>query len=274
MFCIMERLYCKGGGIMPDKVRNTSSVQSVDRALTIVDLLKNEPNGLGVTELADLLDVAKSTIHRLLTSLLNKGYVRKDNKTAKYKLGLNLIELGNIVTQSLDLRNVASEYLKKLVDETGETAHLVILENGEIVYIDKVESTQTIRMYSQVGRRAPVHCTGAGKVILAFSSEHEVDQILEEKGLRKFTENTITSKKEFKENLIEIKNKGYSIDDEEHELGIRCIGAPIFDHRGKITAGISITGPFMRMTYEKIEEYNDKVVYLANEISKRLGYKI
>jgi len=196
------------------------TVQSVDRALIILEILKEEPKGLGVTELAAELKVSKSTIHRLLMSLLKKGFVQQDSENQKYRLGLKLIEFGQTVSDHIDIRDVASRHLRQLAEKTGETAHLVIRERSEIVYIDKIESSATIRMFSNIGKRAPMHCTGVGKAILAFLPQQEILKIVEDKGLEGFTPNTIVDIETLLPHLEEIRNRGYSIDDEEHELGI------------------------------------------------------
>jgi IclR family KDG regulon transcriptional repressor len=173
--------------------KSNSAVQSVDRALMIIDFLKENISGLGITELANRLDLSKSTVHRLLTSLKNKGYVKQDGVTEKYQLGLKFVELGSIISQSLEIRQIAAPYMKRLVEETGETSHLVVLEEGEIIYIEKIESPNTIRMYSLIGKRAPAHCTGAGKAIVAYIPEVEVAQIIKEKGMARFTDTTIVT---------------------------------------------------------------------------------
>lgn len=247
------------------------TVQSVDRALLILDILQENSKGLGVTELSLKLDVSKSTAHRLLMSLQKKGYVKQDEENQKYSLGLKLIELSQTVSDNLDIRKLASNYLYHLAELTGETAHLVIMENDEIVYIDKIESSETIRMFSNIGKRAPMHCTGVGKAILAFLPEDKILQIIEEKGLRKFTYKTIIEKNTMLEHLKEIRNRGYSFDDEEHELGIKCAAAPIFNYKGDVVAGISVAGPIMRVDDEKLEMIASEVLRVSKEISKHLG---
>jgi DNA-binding IclR family transcriptional regulator len=256
---------------MDKPAKTGSAVQSVDRALMILELLQENGGGLGITELANRMDLAKSTVHRLLTSLKNKGYVRQDTLTEKYQLGLKLIELGSAVTQSLEIRKTAAPIMNKLVEETGETAHLVVLEDGEVVYIEKIESPCTIRMYSLIGKRAPVHCTAVGKALIAHLPEEQVHEIIQRKGLKRFTENTIVSREVLMAQLRQIRANGYSRDDEEHEAGIQCIAAPVFDHSGKAAAAVSISGPKMRMTEEKIASCIDNVMSCAREISKRLG---
>jgi IclR family KDG regulon transcriptional repressor len=269
MFRIAEQRRWK----MNESTRDASSVQSVDRALSILDLLKDHNDGLGITELANRMDLAKSTIHRLLASLKKHGYVRQDPLTEHYLLGLKLIEMGSIVTQSLEIRKIASPIMNKLVQETGETSHLVVLEDGEVVYIEKIESPYTIRMYSLIGRRAPVHCTGVGKAIIAHLPEEKVRQIAEHRGLPRFTENTITNLDDLLVHLREIREKGYSFDREEHETGIYCVAAPVFNHKGEPVAGLSVSGPIMRMDEEKVKFCMDRVVHYAKEISKNLGFR-
>lgn len=248
-----------------------NSVQSVDRALTIIDILQETPDGLGVTELSYRLDVSKSTVHRLLMSLLQKGFVKQDEQSERYILGLKLIKLGQSVSDNLDIRKVASPYLYQLADVLGETAHLVIMENNEVVYVDKIESTATIRMFSNIGKRAPMHCTGVGKAILAFLPTQKILQIINETGLQKFTNKTIVTSDNLVNHLSEIKKRGYSIDDEEHELGIKCAAAPIFNHNNEVIAGISVAGPTMRVDDRKLREMASEVLSKSNEISRLLG---
>lgn len=248
-----------------------NSVQSVDRALTILDILQEIPDGLGVTELSYKLDVSKSTVHRLLMSLLQNGFVKQDQQSERYILGLKLIKLGQSVSDNLDIRKVASPYLHQLAKVLGETAHLVIMENNEVVYVDKIESTATIRMFSNIGKRAPMHCTGVGKAILAFLPAQKILQIINETGLQKFTNKTIVTSDNLVNHLSEIKKRGYSIDDEEHELGIKCAAAPIFNHNNEVIAGISVACPTMRIDNRKLRQMADEVLSKSNEISRLLG---
>ena len=253
--------------------KESTTVQSVDRALAILELLQKNVSGLGVTEISHEMGLAKSTIHRMLASLKNKGYVKQDPVTEHYQLGLKLIELGSVVSQSLEIRSIAKPFMDNLVKETGETAHLVVLENFEVIYIEKIESPYTIRMYSTIGKRAPIHCTGAGKAILSFLPEEEIKKILDECTLTKYTEKTITDKNKLFDELAVINQRGYSIDDEEHELGIRCVAAPILNHNKQVVAGLSVAGPNMRMTEEKLAFYKEKILFYAREISRKIGYR-
>lgn len=252
--------------------QNTSTVQSVNRALKILMILKDNPNGLGVTELASELNIAKSTAHRLLQSLLLEKFVKVDEARGKYQLGLGLMELGNEVMDSLDIRKIAKDHLKELVDKIDETAHLGIYDDGEVVYIDKIENSSLLRMYSQIGRRAPIHCTGIGKAMLAFLPNEEVEWIVSNKGLPSFTEHTIISTDYLTKEIKQIRSRGYSIDNQEHELGIRCVAAPILNVHGEVVAGISVAGPETRMTYEKLDICAKEVKLRAQRISNELGY--
>ncbi|WP_281259212.1 IclR family transcriptional regulator [Alteribacillus bidgolensis] len=247
-------------------------MQSVERTLQCIELLKNRKQGLGVSELSRQLEVAKSTVHRILSTLMQEGYVKQDPITGVYTLGLKFIDVGQHVLDSLDIRQVASPFLQELVDSTGETAHLVLFEQDHVAYIDKVESPKTIRMYSSIGKVAPLHCTGVGKAILAFLPEEETETLLASMNLTTYTEHTVNSVGKLKEQLKTIKQQGYSIDDEEHEKGIRCAAAPIFDHNGRPVAGISMSGPEMRLSDEKLKDYAELVVKAGKDISSFLGY--
>ncbi len=203
-----------------------TQVQSVDRTLSILEILAANSEGLRLTELSKEMDLAKSTVHRLLKTLISKGYVQQNEKNGTYQLGLQCLVLASSLLNNLDIRTVAKEALHTLAESAKEVVHLCLHDKNEVVYIDKVESNQTLRMYSQIGRRAYMHCTGVGKVLLSGFTQEEVEQMVTDKGLPKFTETTITNKDELFHELTMIKEKGYAIDEQEHENGIRCIAAP------------------------------------------------
>jgi DNA-binding IclR family transcriptional regulator len=246
-------------------------VQSVDRTLNVLEKIINSENGITVTELSNSLDIHKSTVHRLLSTLAYRKYIKKD-KNNLYFPGIKLLEIGSQTLNKSDMRKEIKPYLEKLMKKTEETIHLGILDDNEVIYIDKVESPHTIRMYSSIGKRAPVHCTGLGKVLIAFSSQEDIENFLETKKLKKYTENTITKPEEFKENLKKIKKRGYSIDNQEHEVNINCIASPIFDHKGNVLAAFSISGPSNRMTLETIQELKTMVLQYSKKISACFGY--
>ncbi|TDT51031.1 IclR family transcriptional regulator [Fonticella tunisiensis] len=259
---------------MENRAKTKSNlIQSVDRALQILECFSRENRELGVTEISKYLGLHKSTTFGLLSTLESRGYVEQNLDNGKYRLGLKLFELGNLVHEGLDLRKQAYPFLKELVDKYQETVHLVVNDRGEAVYIDKVEGPGAIRMYSQVGKRPPMYCTGVGKAILAYMPDKEVDRILFEKGLRPFTPNTITDVDKLKAHLAEIREQGYSFDNEEIEIGLRCVAAPIKNHKGEVIAAISVAGPSTRMTWEKMNILAISVKEAAVNISRRMGYK-
>lgn len=248
-------------------------VQSIDRAFTIIELLADHNEGLGITEISNGVGLHKSTVHRLLVTLIHKGYVMQDMDTNKYRLTLRLFELGSKRVENADILNVSKTYTKSLMESVNEIVHLVIVDSNEIVYIDKVEADNTIRMTSNIGRRNPLYCTSVGKAILAFMSDEEVEEIWNNSEIKKFTDHTITDLSELKSELKKIKEDGYSVDDEENEIGVRCVGAPVFNRSGKIEGAISISGPAIRVTKEKVGEIGREVIKYADMISKELGYR-
>ncbi|MDW7674050.1 MAG: IclR family transcriptional regulator [Bacillota bacterium] len=249
------------------------SVQSLDRALSILELLSDFEEGLGLLEISSKLSLHKSTAHRLLASLIQNGYVEQNQSTNKYKLTFKLFELGNKKVEKMDILTLAKPYLTDLMEQTNETVHLVIRENKDIVYISKVESSNTIRMISSIGKKSPMYCTAVGKAILANLPEVEVNHIWSNTEINKLTEYTITDLNKLKEELKKIKERGFAIDEEENELGVRCIGAVIYDHQGNPNAAISISGPATRMTDEKIVDSARLLLQQSMKISKELGYR-
>ncbi len=259
------------------KSKPSNLVQTIERASKILDLVAHSSQGISIGNLSDALKLPKGTVHRLLLSLAYCGYIKQDTKTKKYLLGLKLLELGNLIINQLDLRKLAEPLLKDLVESTRETVHMVIIDNNEIVYIDKIETEQNtggLKMSSMVGSRNPVHSCAVGKVLLSYFSDEEIDNLIQEKGLIRKTSHTIIDPLQLKEQLAIIRNQGYAIDDEENEVGIRCVGAPIFNDKGKAVSAISLSGPAFRVTKRLIQDTLKKeVMETALEISKRLGFK-
>lgn len=250
-----------------------SSIRSIDRTLSIINILSKEPKGLGVTEIHYKSQLPTTTIHRILTSLLQHNVVIKDSESDRYMLGMYLVHIASSILDNVDLRKLVRPYLEKLGKRTGEVVHLCVAENNEVAYIDKVESIHKIRIASQIGYRALMHCTGVGKALLSGMSEEEVMQVVKNKGLKAFTENTITCPDALLEHLKKIREQDYAIDELEHEEGIRCIAAPIRDYKGKVIAAISIAGPIERVTRERTDnELKDYILESTKDISTQLGY--
>jgi DNA-binding IclR family transcriptional regulator len=248
-------------------------VKSVSRALDIIGLVGSKKGGLGVTEIANQMDINKSSVYRILSTMVQYGYIEQDSDTGRYKLGYKFLEISSKLLESIDLRAEAKPYLQELENETNEVIHLVVYDQGEVVYIEKLEGNETLRMHSKVGKRAPMHCTSVGKAILAHLPSSVVLEILERKGMPMHTDKTITKKEEFLKELIQVKQTGYALDLEENEYGITCIAVPIFDHLGKVTAAVSISGPTIRMTKERLKQLQSHMQRMGKQISERLGYK-
>jgi len=255
----------------------TNLVQSIERASLILDILGQSSQGISVKELSAKVGLPKGTTHRLLSSLAYFGYVQQDSKTRHYSLGFKLVELGNCLLNQLDLRTEAKPFLADLAKRTQETVHLVILDQNEVIYIDKVESNDNpsgLRMASRVGSRNPAHSCAVGKVFLAHFSEEELDEFIKGTGLPKMTENTISDPIRLKEHLKLVRSQGYVVDDEENEKGIRCVAAPIHNEIGRVIAAISISGPAIRITIKKIQEaLKNEVIDSALKISRKLGFR-
>lgn len=242
--------------------------QSVERALQLLDELGSGPKRLGT--LAQALGVHKSTALRLLQTLEKRGFVRRQGEAPDFALGLHLVELSGSLLESLDIRHVAADPIKRLGAETGETVHFAIRDGAEVVYVDKVESTHPVRMYSRIGARAPAHCTGVGKILLAYTPTEEWPAM----ELRRFTENTITTRDGLVAASREIVARGWGRDEQEHEETIRCIAAPVFGPEGGAVAAVSISVPTSRLSAEKLAAHVPLLLETTSEITRGLGGRV
>lgn len=250
----------------------TGPVQSIDRALNIVEALATVPQGMALSDLAAATDLHISTACRLLSALSNRGYVRKDPESGKYRLTLRLFEIGSRVSGTMDLLTVAKPRLDALSNFTQEAVHLAKRDGAEMVYLYKAEPfQQLVRMSSHVGRRNPMYCTGVGKCILALLPPDEIKKIWDASDVHKFTDKTITDFSEFQRDLEEVHRRGYGVDDEENELGVRCIAVAIKDWEGKPFAAVSVSAPTFRMNQASIAKYLPKMKELSDEVSHLLG---
>jgi DNA-binding IclR family transcriptional regulator len=247
-------------------------VQVLDRAMAALEVLESRNGECSLVELCQALKLHKSTVHRLMMVLEQHRLVVKNPETSRYRLGLRLHELGSRAIDGLDLRGHARPFLDRLQGAFGETVFFCILDEGQVFYVDKVESQQSVRTACNVGSRAPAYCTAVGKAMLAQLSEDEVDVIVRRWGMKPVTANTITSPRALKSELKSVRSRGYAIDDEEKEEGLRCIGAAVRTHSGKVIAAMSISGPAFRMTKERIPEVARALTEAAGELSRALGY--
>lgn len=246
-------------------------VKSLQKAIDIIDCLA--ANGeMGVTDISKQFNISKSSVYNILNTFLQNGWVEKNPVNDKYRLGLHIFELGNVVRAGFKLREIAIPFMKELVNKTGETVHLTIFDDGDVVYIESAQPENKLSIASVAGRRAHVHCTGVGKAILAFQSTEVIEEIIAKKGLPRFTSNTITDPVRLKEHLAEIRKQGYAVDNIEHEQGVKCVAAPIYNERGEVFASMSVTGPSPRFPDKKIEEYALIIKEITANISRRLGW--
>jgi DNA-binding IclR family transcriptional regulator len=246
-------------------------IQAIERAVAILNTFSAEEPELGVTELADRLELHKSTVHRFLVNLEAAGLVERNRHTSRYRLGLRIFELGGLVLQHMNLWDEALPFLEGLVRDSGETGHLAVLDGGEAVYIEKVEARRALRIPSAIGRGYPAHATSLGKVLLAHLEPAARDALIDERGLHRCARNTITAPDLLREELMKIRLQGYAVDDEEYEEGLRCIGAPIVGHTGQIVAAMGIGGPVTRVTPTRVDELAELVMTAAGSLSRRMG---
>ncbi|MCJ7511548.1 MAG: IclR family transcriptional regulator [Anaerolineales bacterium] len=244
---------------------------SVTKAFQLVELLADGPDG-GAT-LADLstqLRMPKSTTHRYLTTLVSLGLAERTG-TDHFRLGTRIIELAGTYLAKSDLRAESRAILEELAAQTAETVHLAVPSGGEVVYIAKFESIHAIRMYSHIGARLPIVCTALGKAILAFLPEEQRAEILSQP-FKARTPKTITHPPAMAKELESIRSKGFAIDDEENEVGVCCVGAPVFDYTSVVIAALSVSGPISRMNPERCVELGPPVRQAALRISQRMGF--
>lgn len=254
----------------------TNAPLVVEKTLKVLEYLAtcNELTA-GVTEISALLGYNKSTVYRILRVLADHGFVERNPRTQKYSLGVKILELGTAYLTNCEVRKQARPFLDKLVEDSGETVHLAVLRDWEVVYLDRVEPPNSgISVGQKVGRRFPAYCTAGGKAMLAWLPEEQMEQFLTSVPLKPMTPKTITDAAELRRELARVRERGYAVDLEEiHEWG-RCVGAPIFDFSGGVVAAVSVSGLSMRLTDERIRTVLAPLVMeAAYNISSRLGYR-
>jgi IclR family acetate operon transcriptional repressor len=244
---------------------------SVVKAFATLDVLASKgQSGAPLTEIAERLQMSKSTTHRYLMTLERLRAVERGDKD-RFRLGIKLIELAGTILSNNDLRKEAEAFLNELALQTQETVHLAVPSGNDVVYIAKADSTHPIQMYSRIGARMPMYSTALGKAILAHSPATLVDQAIHG-GLHARTPNTITSSRALLAELVHVKSQGFATDDQENEAGVCCVGACIFDYNAKVIGAISVSGPAQRMTKERRLELGPLVRDVALRLSKRMGY--
>lgn len=255
---------------MEAKNKQDYLLSSVKNALRLLQNFSIEEPEKKVTELASSLGLGKSTVSRLLATLASEGFVSKDPETQKYRLGLTILNLNTIITSNLEINREAQPVLQRLVDETGETAHIAVLDGMSVVYLNKIQCKHPVQILTHIGRRNPLHCTSSGKMILAHQKEELIEQVIEQ-GLHKYTPNTITDPEVLRSTLKTIKEQEHAISVEELLEGVTSVASPVRDYTGAVMYAVSVIGPVHRMN-----PHNPSLIYkvkrASKEISERLGY--
>ncbi|ACB86256.1 IclR family transcriptional regulator [Natranaerobius thermophilus] len=249
----------------------SKNIQAIERALDVLLLFLEKKRELGVSEISHSLGYYKSTVHRILSTLSSRGFIYKNPITNKYWLGVKNFSLGMLYQDKFVLKDVAYPYLKKLSEDVNETVNLAILDeidDPEVIVVEKIQTEHMLTISPPVGSRTPAHCSGVGKVLLAYSDEGVLEQ-LKQKPLEEFTSNTIADFKELYRILEEVREKGYAIDYEEIEIGLSCLATPIFDQEGHAVAAVSVSGPVNRI-YNRFPEIIKQLKLTSAQISKFL----
>lgn len=256
----------------PIRDSDGSRLSSVATSIRLLKAFSEEQVEIGISELARKLGVAKSTVHRLAVTLVADGMLEQNPETGKYRLGLSLFRLGSLVRQRMNLSTEARPLLRELREKVNETVHLAVLDGSEIMYVYNLESTQAIRMRSDVGVRKPAYCTAEGQAILAYQAPDLVEQVVRD-GLAARTPQTVTDPQSLKKILEGVRSRGCAIEDEESEIGMRCIAAPVRNDLGEVVAAIGLAGPVSRLSKKALSTFVPHVIGTAMAISVRLGHR-
>jgi IclR family KDG regulon transcriptional repressor len=260
------------GAFMDNSViPNNELVSAVGRTMAVLEALAEHPEESGVSEIATKLDMSKATVYRFLQSLKARGYVVQDAED-RYRLSVRLFELGAQALPHLDIVREAEPGMRRINELTGETVHLGILDEGSIVYVHKIDSKYNLRMYSRIGRRAPLYCTGIGKVLMAWLEEEELLAHLAQESFERRTANTLTSAEAYLQELETVRQQGYAEDHEEFEDNMRCLAAPIRDRFGHVIGGMSVSFPCFRFREELKQDYVKQLMQATQQISGQLGW--
>ena len=254
-----------------ESLRASGQVQSLSRALKLLNALAYHSQGLSLSEIAGVVGLPNSTAHRLLTTLQNERYVRFDSERSAWVIGVQAFRVGSAFVRSRDIVTVARPYMRRLMQQSGETANLGIADRGEIVYLAQVETQKMMRAIAGPGGRAPLHCTGIGKALMAYLAEGERRKLIDGLNFQRETPKTIVAADVLLDDLERGRAHDYFLDDEENAVGLRCVAAVIFNEFGEPMAGLSISGPTARVTNARIPVLGRLVSSVAAEITMELG---
>lgn len=248
-----------------------STLQSVTNALRLLEAFSSTQPELGIAELSRKLELGKSTVHRLVSTLEEHGFVAQNPATGKYRLGLTVVHLGSLALGQMNLVRDSQPFLEELTARSGEASFLAVLQRGKVVYLNKVESTHALRMGATLGSRLPAYCTATGKVLLAHLPESELERYLSEAQLVRLTPATVTDPGELRRRLEAARTQGYSLDREEVEAGLMSVAAPVYNGLGRVVAAISAAGPTLRYDPRQ-DEIKNLVIAAAADMSRSMGW--
>ncbi len=255
-----------------NRTEGKNPIQVADRLFGAVELLASE-GAMGLTAVSTRLELNKSTVHRLLNSLIHMGYVKQNEENGKYELTMKLVDLAGRLMEKKDVVQIVRPHLRRLMELSGETVHFVERDGADAVYIDKVEAfSNTVQMVSHIGSRLPMYCSGVGKAIAAELNPEEAEEVWRSSRILRRTPYTITDYEEFRRNLEEVRERGYALDNEENETGVRCVAASLRDYSGRVRYAFSISAPVHRMYNDRIAELAGYILEAKKEIQKELQY--
>jgi len=257
---------------MTARPKRNYDITALQRGLRLLHLFSESPRGLTAKQVAELSRLPVSTVHRFLANLTSAGFLNRDVEGVHH-LGIACFSIGQAAVGQLDIRRLSLPYLRELNQQTRETIHLTVRHGSQVVYVEKLDSPEPLRIHSRIGASVPLYCTAVGKVMLAYMAQNEQEWILSQLELKRLTPNTVGSLQELKTELYRVRKNGYASDLEEHELHIRCLAAPIFDHTGSVQSSLSITAPTLRMPVTRLRQLAPLMQAAGLKISAELGYQ-
>jgi len=257
---------------MTVRPKRNYDITALQRGLQILHLFSDSPRGLTAKQVATATRLPVSTVHRFLANLVSAGFLNRDSE-GTHCLGIACFSIGQAAAGQLDIRRLSLPYLRELNQQTRETVHLTVRHGLSAVYVEKLDSPEPLRIYSRIGASVPLHCTAVGKVLLAYLPSDEQQRVLPQLELKRLTTNSVGNMQELKTELFRVRKNGYASDLEEHELHIRCIAAPIWDHMGSVHASLSITAPAFRMPVSRLRQLAPQIQAAGLKISSELGYQ-
>jgi DNA-binding IclR family transcriptional regulator len=257
---------------MSVRPKRTYDITALQRGLRLLHLFSESPRGLTSKQVASLSRLPVSTVHRFLANLVTAGFLNCDGD-GTYHLGIACFTIGQAAVGQLDIRRLSLPYLRELNQQTRETIHLTVRHGLSAVYVEKLDSPEPLRIHSRIGASVPLYCTAVGKVMLAYMPAEEQEHALPDLGLKRLTPNTVGNLQELKTELYRVRKNGYACDMEEHEIHIRCVAAPIWDHTGSVQSSLSITAPVVRMPVTRLRQLAPLIQTAGLQISRELGYR-